>query len=416
MKKSWLRWSAISGVLALAASFALAVSGQAATSSTFVHSGSAWAVRAQGGGLVAITPRVSADIGSCNAHTGAGAHKTAVSLDVPDILASGTVDSRVETGRSVDSTFTRSTETIQNLNLLGGLIQGTSLKALSEVRYTDGSGFSFKNGSTVLNLTINGNPINALPPNAKIDLPGIGYVIVNEQKRTVKTNFASQEVNLLHVHVTNVQNPLGLPLGADITVGHAYAGLSTPLPIGGLVNGTASGIYYQLGNVVKIGQNPHASIPCLGGSSTVALASLTVPSIFSTGTQLAIPLSKGLFGANKTVGHTTATVENVSLLNGLVTATGVKAVAHAEFNGTTYSSNSNGSTFLNLKVSGIPVNPSVNTVIQIQNVGTLYLYRVIKGAKSITVRMIELVVSANNNLGLPGGTTVRVANANVSFP
>ena len=416
MNKQWLRRLTIGSVMALAASLVLAASGQTATSDKFVHGGNAYGVKVQVGGLLVVTPQVSADIGTCFANTSNGAHKTALSLNIPNILSSDTVDSHVETGKSSDgtSTFTRSTETIQNVNMLGGAIHATSLKALSEVRYTDGSGFSFRNGSSVVGLTINGNAVNLPAPNTKIDLPGIGFVVVNEQKRTLKSDFASQEVNLIHVHVTNAGNPFGLQLGTDITVAHAYAALTTPLPIGGLVNGSASGVYYQLGNVVKIGQNPHASIPCLGGTNTVNLASLGVPNILSA--QTLGTTAVGTIGPTKTVGETTATIQSANLLNGLVTATAIKAVAHGEYDGANYTFNSNGST-LALSVAGVPVlNIQPNMTIQIAHVGTLHVYHVINGPKSITVRMIELVISTNNNLGLPGGTTLRVGNANVNFP
>jgi hypothetical protein len=414
--KQSMRRLTIMAVVILAAGLVLAASGQTATSDKFVHGGNAYGVKVQVGGLLVVTPQVSADIGSCFANTTNGSHKTALSLNIPNILSSDTVDSRVETGKSSDgtSTFTRSTETIQNVNLLGGLIHATVLKALSEVRYTDGSGFSFRNGSSVVGLTINGQSITVLTPNTKIDLPGIGFVVVNEQKQVLKPDFASQEVNLIHVHVTNAGNPLGLQLGTDITVAHAFASLTTPLPIGGRVNGSASGIYYQLGNVVKIGQNPHASIPCLGGTSTANLASLSVPNILSA--QTLSTTATGTLGLTKTVGETTATIQSANLLNGLVTATAIKAVAHGEYDGANYTFNSNGST-LALSVAGVPVlNIQPNMTIQIAHVGTLHVYHVINGPKSITVRMIELVISTNNNLGLPGGTTLRVGNANVSFP
>jgi hypothetical protein len=415
MKKHWLGWAALSGAIATAISLVLVLPVRAATSATFVHAGNAWGTKVQVGSLIVSTPSAKAEIGDCNAKTGAAsAHKTALSIDIPGVLTSATIDSRVETGRSINSTFTRATETIEGLNLLGGTIKATALKALSEVRFTDGSGFNFQNGSSVLNLTINGQAIVAPAPNTRIDLPGIGFVIVNEQRRTVKPNFASQEVNLLHVHVTNAGNPLGLALGTDITVAHAHAGLSTPLPIGGLVNGSATGVFAQVGNAVKIGQSPHSSIPCLGGQNSATVASVNLPDLLSTSTLTTS--AEGTLGPTKTVGHTTATVENVNVLNGLVKATAVRSVAHGQFNGTSYSFNSNGSTFLNLTVSGIPINPGVNRVIPIANVGTLYLYRVTKGPKSIEVRMIEIVLSTNNTLGLPGGTTVRVATANVSFP
>ena len=173
-------------------------------------------------------------------------------------------------------------------------------------------------------------------------------------------------------------------------------------------------VYYQLGNVVKIGQNPHASIPCLGGTNTVNLASLGVPNILSA--QTLGTTAVGTIGPTKTVGETTATIQSANLLNGLVTATAIKAVAHGEYDGANYTFNSNGST-LALSVAGVPVlNIQPNMTIQIAHVGTLHVYHVINGPKSITVRMIELVISTNNNLGLPGGTTLRLGNANVSFP
>jgi hypothetical protein len=62
------------------------------------------------------------------------------------------------------------------------------------------------------------------------------------------------------------------------------------------------------------------------------------------------------------------------------------------------------------------LNIQPNTTIQIPHVGTLHLYRVINGPRSITVRMIELVLQDHNNLGLPEYTTLRVGNANISFP
>ena len=417
MIKQSLRRLTIVAVVTLAASMVLAVSGQTATTSTFVHAGNAYGVKVQVGGVLLVTPQVSADLGNCFTNTSNGARKTALSLAIPDTMSSDAVDSHLETGKSSDgtSTFTRSTETIQNVNLLGGLIHATVLKALSEVRYTDGSGFGFRNGSSLGGLTINGQSITVLTPNTKIALPGIGFVVVNEQKQNVNSNFAVQEVNLIHVHVTNAGNPLGLQLGADITVAHAYATLTTKIPIGGLVDGTASGIYYQLGNVYKQGQTPHASIPCLGGTNTVTWASLNsrTPNIFSA--QTLTTTATGTLGP-VSVGDTTSTVQSVDILNGLVTATGIKAAAHGESDGTNYTFNSNGST-LNVSVAGVPVlNIQPNTTIQIPHVGTLHLYRVINGPRSITVRMIELVLQDNNNLGLPEYTTLRVGNANISFP
>lgn len=415
MQRHMRRWSA--GVFAAAAVGLVSVlSGSAtgATSLSFVHSGQAWGIKVQVGTVIVSSPSAVAAIGSCAANTGVSAEKSAASVNVPNTVTSSTNDSRVETGSSATGTFTRSTSTVESANVFAGMITATSLQALSEVRYTTGSGFSFKNASTAVSLTINGTAITVSAPNARFELPGTGYVVVNEQTRTQKANFASQEVNLLHVHVTDVNNPLHLAVGTDITVGHAVAALTAPLPVGGLVNGTATGVYYKEGNIVKIGQSPHASIPCLGGSSSSTVASVSMPNRFSN-TTLKVT-AQGTVGQTKTVGHTTSTVDTVNLLGGVVKATGVKAVAHGEYNGSSYALNSNGSTIASLTVNGKQVSPKVNAVIKIAGVGSLSIYRVTKGTKSIAVKMLELVLASGNTAGLPAGTTMRVATANVSFP
>jgi len=415
MERHLRRWSA--GVFAATAVGLVSVlSGSAtgATSPGLVHSGQAWGTKVQVGTVIVSSPSAAAALGSCTANTGASAQKSAASASVPDTITSSTINSRVETGSSATGPFTRSTSTIESANVLTGMITATALKALSEVRYTAGSGFSFSNGSTVVSLTINGTARTVSAPNSTYELPGTGYVVVNEQKRTQKANFASQEVNLLHVHVTDANNPLHLAVGTDITVGHAVAALSAPLPASGLVSGSATGVYYKEGNAVKIGQSPHASIPCLGGSTSATVASVSQPNKFSN-TTLKVT-AQGTVGQTKTVGHTTSTVDSVNFLGGVVKATGVKAVAHGEYDGSTYSFNSNGSTIASLSVNGKQVNATVNSVIRIPNVGSLSIYRVTKGTKSISVKMLELVLAANNTKGLPAGTTMRVATANVSFP
>ena len=277
----------------------------------------------------------------------------------------------METGTSADgSTFTRSTETIQNLNLLGGAIQATSSEGAQRGALQARVGLQLLNASTVVGLTINGNPINLPAPNTRIDLPGIGFVIVEraEAKREVELRLAGGEPAPRQGHGYQ-QSGSRLAVGTEITVAHAFAGLSTPIPIGGLVKGSASGIHYRL----KGGNRPEPARfdPVPGGSSTANLASVNVPNI----SRLRRSRPGGRHaGPTKTVGHTTATIQNANLLNGLVTATAVKAVAHGEYNGTNYSFNSNGSSFVGLNVLG-PVNPAPNTTIQLANVGTLYLYQ-----------------------------------------
>jgi tRNA A22 N-methylase len=116
------------------------------------------------------------------------------------------------------------------------------------------------------------------------------------------------------------------------------------------------------------------------------------------------------------VGEMTSTVQGVTIATDLVTASVVKADAHAsKINGTL--SLSDTSTFVGLSVSGFPdINDNVapNTRLVIAGLGTLWLHRIIQTPNSIEVRMIELIVTQPNSFGIAIGTDIQVAVAEAS--
>jgi len=110
------------------------------------------------------------------------------------------------------------------------------------------------------------------------------------------------------------------------------------------------------------------------------------------------------------MGETTSTIETVSLLDGMVEATGVRSVATATRSGGSTTLSDNGSPFATITVDGTPLvvaDIEPNTQIQLLGVGTLYLRRTIVTGTSIEVRAIELVVLQGSLLG----TVVQVAVA-----
>ncbi|MDQ6696747.1 MAG: hypothetical protein M3Z46_04740, partial [Actinomycetota bacterium] len=113
-------------------------------------------------------------------------------------------------------------------------------------------------------------------------------------------------------------------------------------------------------------------------------------------------------------GQTTSTVAGANLVNGLITATVVKADAHATRTNGVTSLTDEGTGFGSITVNGqVLLNVQPNTVRVIPGVGTLYLRREIRTANSIEIRMIELVVSPDNLFHLPAGVDLRVAVASV---
>jgi hypothetical protein len=98
--------------------------------------------------------------------------------------------------------------------ILSGLIRADNVTAIASSYVNNGVAASNADGSGFANLIVNGTAIPAdVAPNTKIDLLGVGYVVLNEQSRTgdgVSTSGIT--VNMIHVY------QLG---GSEIVVGSA---------------------------------------------------------------------------------------------------------------------------------------------------------------------------------------------------
>jgi len=114
----------------------------------------------------------------------------------------------------------------------------------------------------------------------------------------------------------------------------------------------------------------------------------------------------------------TATVLDVDLLNGLVTADSVSAVSESSYDNGQGAFSTNGSGFVNLRVNGqlVAANVAPNTQIDLPELGYVRLYQRFAAANSnearTNVKMIRLVVTQSNGLGLSVGTEISVAVAN----
>jgi hypothetical protein len=76
---------------------------------------------------------------------------------------------------------------------------------------------------SVTNGKTNGTPLGSSPaPNSRVNLPGIGYVVINEQYGSSSASGASETVIAFDIYITQ-SNLLGLPKGARIVIGVATA-------------------------------------------------------------------------------------------------------------------------------------------------------------------------------------------------
>ena len=349
-------------------------------------------------------------LGSCGTFSEeAQSANTVAGVDASPALRTGAVNTTAEA--TFDSS--RATSTVDGVNILEGLITARTVTAVANTRITSEGLRSNANGSAFENLVVAGVPIIIAPaPNTRIELVGFGHVILNQQQKRSSPVSAGITVNMINVFVT-VENPL-VPVGTRIIVASASSAIQQG--IGGTTGGFAYGSAVNVLSLVVSGPSALVRLGCFGteAEKTNTIAGIVLPPALVTGT-----ITNRVSG---TVTQTTAVsdarslVEGVNVADGLVTATAVEAVAHADTDGTDYNKSSQGSGFVGLQVAGFPeIGDDVppNTQLQIPGLGTLWLYRVIEGPQPgrIEVRMIELIVTTENSLGLPVGTRIRVAVA-----
>lgn len=106
---------------------------------------------------------------------------------------------------------------VGSLNVTADVIEANSFAQCNQTSSTVGV-----NGtSTIVNLRVNGMPINvSRPPNSKTVIPGVATIIINEQTRP--------DVNSIAVNAVRIIVP-GVPgvLSADVIISRAESGILT---------------------------------------------------------------------------------------------------------------------------------------------------------------------------------------------
>lgn len=143
-------------------------------------------------------------------------------LEVGTVLNIGAGETTAFGGRDGNGTIARTTARVENASLLNGLITFNAINVVAEDRYDGRRHTRSTAGTSFVGLRVLGQniPVN-VAPNTRIDLPLLGYVILNEQKLPVGRG--ETLVNGLRIVVT-LDNPLlNLPVGSQIIVAHADA-------------------------------------------------------------------------------------------------------------------------------------------------------------------------------------------------
>jgi len=135
-----------------------------------------------------------------------------VRVDALTTMTSGAMDMQASTAQS--------TAHLEKVNVLNGLITAETVIAATSSWVSGAAGWNAE-GSGFTNLAVNGVPLGSgdyLPaPNTRVNLPGVGYVVLNEQ---IASGAAGITVNMIHVVLQNALT--GLTTG-EIIVASAFS-------------------------------------------------------------------------------------------------------------------------------------------------------------------------------------------------
>jgi hypothetical protein len=157
---------------------------------------------------------------ACEGTGGRVRSRQASNLDVEGALAVGHGVTTAFSESTAAGTEATMTADVDGVELLGGVVTMGSVRAVASERLEAGVRTSSSAGTGVSDLTIAGVPLgNVTDENVRIDVPLVGYVILNEviepapgSTERLRVNGARLVVELLGA---------GLPVGTEITVAHA---------------------------------------------------------------------------------------------------------------------------------------------------------------------------------------------------
>lgn len=353
---------------------------------------------------------------ACTSATGLDRRNSLATVNLPVVGRTGAVSTRVTTAGASGTTTTTSTSQIAGVNLLGGAVVADAITVSATAK--DVSGVASGSGSTSFaGLKILGQSFSAnVAPNSKVALvvagKTVGSVTLNYQgKGSTNGVYASSARGIMISLLAG--NPFGLPGATTVSIGGANAGVSTPrvATSGGSGWGLSA---TTLGGAVSIGRQPSVGIACYGGKTSGSLATLTRDPLISTGTTTVSTSSAG--SATTATSMVKTTIAGPRILAGLISADAIVAEAHAARTPAGAVATSDRSSFVGLKILGLPAinsNVAPNTKIEVPGLGSVTLRKVTKTARGIEIVMLEIKLEAGI-AGLPTGTVVQLGGANAT--
>ena len=144
-------------------------------------------------------------------------------LSVPGALSASFLNSTAAGAVEQGGASAETVASVADVNILNGLIRAAEVVAVATSGRDGSSAWSNGLGSTFEDLVVGGVRVvsgdRTVAPNTRMSLPGVGYVVLNEQRRTGNGSTSSGiTVNMIHVFLKNALT--GSTVG-EIIVGSA---------------------------------------------------------------------------------------------------------------------------------------------------------------------------------------------------
>src|SRR6266446_9063757 len=210
---------------------------------------------------------------------------------------------------------------------------------------------------------------------------------------------------------------MGLLVG--LTTGNARAWNTPANGVGGEAYGVSVKVSASTA-AVTVGPTPHVVLCPDGGMAADRLLKISVPNL--VGSETLPVVTTGSIGSDSASAQSSATVEQVNLLNGAVAAQLVVAMSSSTADGSAARSTAEGSTLIGLSINGstpVDVTPSPNTTIPIPGGAVIVNEQIFEGdgvhTSALTVNMIHVRLTDPVTQAITVDIIVSQAHSDVNF-
>lgn len=308
------------------------------------------------------------------------------------------------------------------VSLLGGAITVDAVTTEVSAHHDGAADMDGEVNTTFVGLKIGSAhiPID-VPRGFGITIPGVASVTLNNSTTTVVGGDLSVTGSAIRVTLLGAYGES--PIGTTIEVNPINVSIKPFIPVTATpVSGYAYGTFISVGvppllrtisgATAAMGMPPSgtAGYPITNSTAAVDLPRLlSVGAVESTCQATSVPVTLDATCSNK--------VARLNLLNGLITAEAVTAIARITKDGGGVIATHPFGEIVNLRVLGLPIKlkAGANTTISIPGLLTISLNAREVTPNSTTVTALRVLLGAPL-LGLPAGALIEVAKANVGTP